>query len=83
MTRMTFGRFLATVGTVFVGVILAVVVIAMLGSQPGHPDIYDRQERVIQNQESILCLLIVSPEDRSEEVLARCQVDPDSLVGNG
>ena len=69
-----------TIVAVLIGIFLAVAVLTVVSSAPGHDELYERQ-MVIENQlRYVSCLLLLPSDERVPEAVASCQVSPE---GNG
>ena len=67
-----------TVVAVMIGVLLTIGVLLVISDDPTLPDILEREEQILDNQQTMMCLLLYPAAERTPEVLVACQtpVDP-------
>lgn len=73
----------AQLGAVIVGIVIVVVVLQLVyGGGVDHESLDARLVRLEQEARFQSCLLQFVPEERSERVIATCQLPPSSTVGS-
>jgi hypothetical protein len=66
-----------TIVAVVIGIFLAIAVLTVVSSAPGHDELFERQ-MVIENQlRYVSCLLLIPPDEQTPEAVAACQVSPE------
>ena len=56
----------------FLGVVIALLVVVLLGGAPGHNELYDRQAQMSNQINYLSCVLLLDPGERVPEVVAGC-----------
>ena len=65
-----------TVVAVLIGIFLAIAVLTVVSSAPGHDELFERQGRIEQQLTYLTCILLIPSEHRGPEAVASCQVSP-------